>query len=142
MGYAMAAVAAALVFLAVSLIIGRMFTAERHDLGVYRALGFTSQALRLQFALRFFLVALGGCAAGATVTALGGSWLMGQLFGLFGVSKFAIDTNPLMVGGLTLGLAGAAVRPVRLRSSPSTRIRSWWAASRWAWPRCSWSPPT
>ena len=93
MGYAMAAVAAALVFLAVSLIIGRMFTAERHDLGVYRALGFTSQALRLQFALRFFLVALGG------------SWLMGQLFGLFGVSKFAIDTNPLMVGGLTLGLA-------------------------------------
>ena len=24
---------------------------------------------------------------------------------LFGVSKFAIDTNPLMVGGLTLGLA-------------------------------------
>lgn len=105
MGYAMAAVAAALVFLAVSLIIGRMFTAERHDLGVYRALGFTSQALRLQFALRFFLVALGGCAAGATATALGGSWLMGQLFGLFGVSKFAIDTNPLMVGGLTLGLA-------------------------------------
>ena len=72
---------------------------------MYRALGFTSQALRLQFALRFFLVALGGCAAGATVTALGGSWLMGQLFGLFGVSKFAIDTNPLMVGGLTLGLA-------------------------------------
>ena len=37
--------------------------------------------------------------------ALGGSWLMGQLFGLFGVSRFAIDANPLMVGGLTLGLA-------------------------------------
>ena len=36
---------------------------------------------------------------------LGGGWLMGQLFGLFGVSRFAIDTNPLMVGGLTLGLA-------------------------------------
>ena len=113
MGYAMAAVAAALVFLAVSLIIGRMFTAERHDLGVYRALGFTSQALRLQFALRFFLVALGGCAAGATVTALAaaGSW-------------------------------GSCSACSACRSSPSTRIRSWWAASRWAWPRCSWSPPT
>src|SRR5699024_6066380 len=49
MGYAMAAVAATLAFLAVSLIIGRMLTAERHDLGVYRALGFTSRALRLQF---------------------------------------------------------------------------------------------
>ncbi|WP_419051353.1 FtsX-like permease family protein [Gordonibacter pamelaeae] len=105
MGYAMAGVAAALAFLAVSLIIGRMFTAERHDLGVYLALGFTSRALRLQFALRFFLVALVGCALGATAVTLGGGWLMGQLFGLFGVSRFAIDTNPLMVGGLTLGLA-------------------------------------
>ena len=105
MGYAMVAVAAALVFLAVSLIIGRMFTAERHDLGVYRALGFTSRALRFQFALRFFLVAFAGCVAGATLAALGGSWLMGQLFGLFGVSQFAIDTNPLMVGGLTVGLS-------------------------------------
>ena len=105
MGYAMAGVAAALAFLAVSLIIGRMFTAERHDLGVYLALGFTSRALRLQFALRFFLVALVGCALGATAATLGDGWLMGQLFGLFGVSRFAIDTNPLMVGGLTLGLA-------------------------------------
>ena len=105
MGYAMAGVAAVLAFLAVSLIIGRMFTAERHDLGVYLALGFTSRALRLQLALRFFLVALVGCALGATAAALGGSWLMGQLFGLFGVSRFAIDANPLMVGGLTLGLA-------------------------------------
>lgn len=105
MGYAMAGVAAALVFLAVSLVIGRMFTAERHDLGVYRALGFTSRALRLQFALRFFLVALAGCALGAAAAALGGSWLMGQLFGLFGVSQFAVDTNPLTVGGLTVGLA-------------------------------------
>ena len=105
MGYAMAAVAATLAFLAVSLIIGRMLTAERHDLGVYRALGFTSRALRLQFALRFFLVAFVGCALGATAAALGGSWLMGQLFGLFGVSRFAIDANPLMVGGLTFGLA-------------------------------------
>ena len=105
MGYAMAGVAAVLAFFAVSLIIGRMFTAERHDLGVYLALGFTSRALRLQLALRFFLVALVGCALGATAAALGGSWLMGQLFGLFGVSRFAIDANPLMVGGLTLGLA-------------------------------------
>lgn len=50
-------------------------------------------------------MALVGCALGATAATLGGSWLMGQLFGLFGVSRFAIDTNPLMVGGLTLGLS-------------------------------------
>ncbi|WP_139650554.1 ABC transporter permease [Raoultibacter phocaeensis] len=105
MGYIMAAIAAALVFLAVSLIIGRMFLVERQDLGVYRALGFTSTRLRVQFALRFFLVALAGCALGALATSLGGSWLASQLFGMFGVTQFAIDTNPVMVCGLTLGLA-------------------------------------
>ena len=30
---------------------------------------------------------------------------MGKLFGTFGVTQFPLDTNPLMVGGLTLGLA-------------------------------------
>lgn len=105
MGYIMSLVAAALVFLAVSLIIGRMFTAERHDLGVYRALGFTPRSLRIQFALRFFVVALVGCSLGTTMAALGGGWLTGQLFSMFGVSQFALDTNPLMLGGLTLGLA-------------------------------------
>lgn len=105
MGYGMAAIAVVLVFLAVSLIIGRMFSAERSDLGVYRALGFTSHTLRTQFALRFFLVALVGCSFGALTATLSGGWLMSQLFGLFGVSQFAIDTNPIMVGSLTLGLS-------------------------------------
>lgn len=105
MGYIMAAIAVALVFLAVSLIIGRMFSAERQDLGVYRALGFTSKRLRTQFALRFFIVALFGCALGAAATSLGGSWLISQLFGMFGVTRFIIDTNPAMVCGLTLVLA-------------------------------------
>ena len=105
MGYIMAAIAAALVFLAVSLIIGRMFSAERQDLGIYRALGFTSMRLRIQFALRFFLVALAGCTLGAIATSLGGSWLVSQLFGMFGVTRFVIDTNPVMVCGLAIGLA-------------------------------------
>ena len=34
-----------------------------------------------------------------------GAFVSGIMFGLFGVSRFAIDANPLMVGGLTLGLA-------------------------------------
>lgn len=103
--YGMAFVAAALVFLAVSLIIGRLFSAERHDLGTYRALGFTCHALRVQFALRFFVVALVGCALGATTAVLGGGWLVSQLFGLFGLTQFTLDANPLAVAGLTVGLA-------------------------------------
>ena len=105
MSYAMAAIAALLVLLAVSLITERMFSSERRDLGVYRALGFTSKRLRVQFALRFFLVALVGCALGTTITAAGGGWLMSRLFGMFGVSQFALDTNPVMMASLTVGLA-------------------------------------
>lgn len=105
MAYLMALVAVALVFLAVSLIIGRLFSAERQDLGTYRALGFTCGSLRLQFALRFFIVALAGCAFGAAVAALGGGSLVSQLFGLFGLTRFALDANPVAVAALALGLA-------------------------------------
>ncbi|HIW77034.1 MULTISPECIES: ABC transporter permease [Gordonibacter] len=105
MAYLMAAVAAALAFLAVGLITSRMFTAERQDLGVYRALGFTASRLRRQFALRFFLVALVGCVLGAITATLGGGNLMGQLFGLFGVTKFNLASDPLVVSALTLGFA-------------------------------------
>lgn len=105
LNYGMALVAAALVFLTVSLIIGHFFTVERRDLGTYRALGFTCHALRVQFALRFFCVALVGCALGATAATLGGGWLVSKLFSLFGVSQFSLDANPLMVSGLAMGLA-------------------------------------
>ena len=105
MAYAMAAVAVLLVFLSVSLIIGRLFSAERHDLGVYRALGFTAASLRAQFALRFFFVSLIGCALGATAAMLGGGWLMSRLFGLFGLTRFSLDVSPVLVVGLTLGLS-------------------------------------
>lgn len=105
LAYGMALVAAALVFLAVSLIIGRLFSAERRDLGTYRALGFTCHALRVQFALRFFIVALAGCALGATTAVLGGGWLVSRLFGLFGLTRFALDANPLAVAALAVGLA-------------------------------------
>lgn len=105
MAYLMALVAVALVFLAVALIIGRLFSAERQDLGTYRALGFTCRALRVQFALRFFIVALVGCALGATVSILGGGWLVSQLFGMFGLTRFALDANPVAVAALTVGLA-------------------------------------
>lgn len=105
LAYGMALVAGALVFLAVSLIIGRLFSAERRDLGTYRALGFTCHALRVQFALRFFCVALAGCALGAVASMLGGGWLISRLFGLFGLTRFALDASPLAVAALAVGLS-------------------------------------
>ncbi len=104
-GYSMDVIAVLLVFVAVSLIIGRMFSSERRDLGIYRALGFRSRSLRLQFALRFLIVALAGCICAVLIVSAGGSWLTSQLFGTFGVTKFTIDTSLPMVAGLVAGLA-------------------------------------
>ena len=104
-GYAMDGVAVLLAVLAVSLIIRRMFDMERRDLGVYRALGFRPSMLQLQFALRFLIVSVLGCVLAAVLVCLGGSWLTSQLFGTFGVTRFSLDTSPLLIGCLVCEFA-------------------------------------
>ncbi|WP_165062813.1 FtsX-like permease family protein [Adlercreutzia sp. ZJ154] len=125
MGYAMAAFAGVLACVAVALISNRMFTSERGDLGIYRALGFRVRALRISFALRFLSIALAGSALGTAITALGGSWLVSKLFGLFGVGNFAIALPWWQVILLPLALSliftisayvsGNAIRQVDIR---------------------------
>ena len=46
------------------MICSRVFSQERRDLGIYKAVGFTSGKLRFQFALRFFLISIIGSAIG------------------------------------------------------------------------------
>lgn len=91
LGYAMTAFAALLACVAVALVSRRMLAGERRDLGIYRALGFRSGALRLSFALRFLTVALIGSLVGAALVIVGGSTAVGSLFGLFGAGAFAIS---------------------------------------------------
>ena len=52
------------VLVVVSMICSRVFAQERRDLGIYKAVGFTSGKLRFQFALRFFLVSIIGSIIG------------------------------------------------------------------------------
>ena len=104
-GYSMAAFAAVLACVAVALISRRMFVGERHDLGVFRAVGFRVRSLRVAFALRFLLVTLVGSALGTAVTMLGGGWLVGKLFGVFGVGAFSLDLPLWKAVALTAALA-------------------------------------
>lgn len=62
----------------ISLVCGKIFAKERQDYGIYKAMGFTSGNLRLQFALRFMLVSLIGSVLGVVLTIL----LMNKCFGL------------------------------------------------------------
>ena len=54
----------------VHMVCSKAFLKERRDIGIYKALGFTSTRLRLQFAVRFFMVAVLGAAAGSVAAAV------------------------------------------------------------------------
>lgn len=75
----------------ISLVCGKIFAKEKQDYGIYKAMGFTSVNLRLQFALRFAAVSLLGSILGVVLTVL----LMNKCFGLLlsyvGISQ--VDTE-------------------------------------------------
>lgn len=72
----------------VTMICRRVFLRERTDLGIFRALGFSVPSLRVQFALRFLLVAVVGSAVGCIASALGSGRLLAVLMRIIGISRF------------------------------------------------------
>ncbi len=62
------------------LVCGKVFAKERVDISIYKTLGFTTRRLRLQFALRFFLLALVGGILGCVTSLLFSNMLMNVWF--------------------------------------------------------------
>ena len=104
-GYLMTVFALLIGCVAVALVSRRMLAGERHDLGIYRALGFRARTLRLSFSLRFLGVALVGGALGIALVYAGGSALVGNLFGLFGAGAFTIALPVWQAALIGAGLA-------------------------------------
>lgn len=67
----------------------RILTAEKADLGIYQAMGFSAGRLRVMFALRFGIVALIGSALGVMLSSLLTDALAAMLLRMFGISNFA-----------------------------------------------------
>lgn len=72
----------------------KILAAETKDLGIYKAIGFTSGKLRLTFALRFCLIAVVGSALGILLAAGCTDMLVSAVMKLAGISNFA--SNPGM----------------------------------------------
>lgn len=64
---------------------------ETRELGIFKALGFSSGRLRLQLALRFLVITLLGGAIGVAVESLFGSKLFSLLMQGFGLSSILIE---------------------------------------------------
>lgn len=75
----------------VYMVCSKIFIKERIDIGIYKAIGFTSTSLRLQFAFRFLIVAGIGSVLGVILSVLFSSRLVNTLLRLMGITNFESD---------------------------------------------------
>ncbi|MDO5559647.1 MAG: FtsX-like permease family protein [Oscillospiraceae bacterium] len=79
---------------AVNMACKKAFLKERTDIGIYKAVGFTSGKLRLQFALRYLIAAVCGSVLGAAVSMILSGYLLNALLRVTGITSFVIKYTP------------------------------------------------
>lgn len=77
------------ILITVILMAGSLIRAESGNMAIYKSLGMHQRTLRLSFALRFLLCALGGAVFGSGLAALCGDRLIAGLFRSFGIGDFS-----------------------------------------------------
>ena len=75
----------------VSMICSKTFVREKIDIGIYKAMGFTSKNLRLQFAVRFLIVAFFGIIFGTVLSLSFSEKILSYLLRGMGIVNFVID---------------------------------------------------
>ena len=75
----------------VSMICSKTFVREKIDIGIYKALGFTSRNLRLQFAVRFLIVAFFGIIIGTVLSLTLSEKILSYMLRSMGIVNFVID---------------------------------------------------
>lgn len=73
----------------VHMVCSKMFTQERVDIGIYKAVGFQTSGLRRQFAFRFLSVSVLGAAAGGTLSCLFSGKILSMLLKGMGITSFS-----------------------------------------------------
>lgn len=90
----------------VVLLCGKAFYREQTDIGIYKAVGFSTRALRLQFALRFMLVAVFGSILGIVLNLFLNNMLMQAIFINIGVANYqtVYTVTSLVLPVVTIGI--------------------------------------
>lgn len=73
----------------------KFFLKERYDMGIYKAVGFPTQKLRIQFTCRFLLLSVLGGIIGIVLCLLFHKQLIGSLLRAAGMTHFATEYNSL-----------------------------------------------
>ena len=93
MRYTSFVLSAIFVLVVVSMICSKVFTQERRDLGIFKAIGFTSGKLRFLFAIRFLIVGILGSVLGIVLSLFFSGKLLTALLRSMGVSNFVSRYN-------------------------------------------------
>ena len=75
----------------VSMVCTKTFVREKTDIGIYKAMGFSSGNLRIQFAMRFLIIAIFGIVIGTTLSLTLSEKLLSYLLRSMGIVNFVID---------------------------------------------------
>lgn len=86
-------VSALFALVTVHMVCSKAFLRERHDFGVFKALGFTSLRLRICFALRFLIISVIGGILGSVFSGLFSDRLLSLLLKNIGISCFETNTS-------------------------------------------------
>ena len=78
-------------FVVTHMVCSKAFIQERTDIGIYKAVGFTSEHLRFQFAVKFLIVSVLGSVVGAVLSVLFSGKLLSGLLRSIGITRFAVD---------------------------------------------------
>ncbi len=75
----------------VHMVCSKAFIQERTDIGIYKAVGFTSKKLRMQFAVRFLMVAVLGSAIGSVLSVTLSGRLLSSLLYSIGIIQLEVS---------------------------------------------------
>ena len=92
-------------FVVVRLVCTKTFVQERRDIGIYKAIGFTTRKLRLGFGIRFFIIAILGSVLGAILSVLFSAKVLGAVLSLIGLSRVTLEYSFLAVFIPTVAIA-------------------------------------
>ena len=80
----------------VHMVCTKAFLRERRDIGIFKAVGFTSGRLRLQFAVRFLIVAVLGSVIGSVLAAAFSEDMLSLILRMMGISDFNVPFHVMI----------------------------------------------
>ena len=90
-------ISAVFALVVVSMVCSKTFVREKIDIGIYKAMGFTAGNLRMQFAVRFLIVAFFGILIGTTMSLTISEKMLSFMLRSMGIVRFVIDYRFLTV---------------------------------------------